>query len=179
MRAHAFVALVFLLALASRAYADVPPPNRCNDIGGACKNARNAEGRRYDAPGRCVDSTCTRFTLDRDGRRKGVSYPCGLCQPDPSASPPPDAAPRSPAPDAAPAPPPPAPDATPVAAAPAPAPPPAAPPPATESKGGCSVGAAPHGLLLASIGLVLAAVGLILVRRRGCGAREQGTEDAR
>jgi MYXO-CTERM domain-containing protein len=73
-----------LLTLAAPAAADVPSPDECGKPGTACKNAYDEQHKRYDAPGRCAESTCTRSAPGPEGASRGaVSYPCGVCKAEP------------------------------------------------------------------------------------------------
>ena len=70
------VSLLTLTVGASRARADVPPPDLCTSPGQSCQNA----GPQYNQAGTCVATTCTKTIPDGDGGTTTMTYDCNLCQ---------------------------------------------------------------------------------------------------
>jgi MYXO-CTERM domain-containing protein len=67
--------LVTLAAGATRARADVAPPDACTAPGQTCTNA----GPRYDQAGTCVATTCTKQVPSPDGGSMSMTYDCNKC----------------------------------------------------------------------------------------------------
>jgi hypothetical protein len=67
---------------AADALADIPGPDACQeaDVGKACDNATNADGK-MSQPGTCQKATCTRATPSGS-----MSYDCFACKATPTAA---------------------------------------------------------------------------------------------
>jgi hypothetical protein len=61
---------------ASRAFADVPPPDLCTSPGQPCQNA----GAQFDQAGTCVATTCMKTVPTGDGGATTMTYDCNLCR---------------------------------------------------------------------------------------------------
>jgi len=61
---------------ATRAHADVPPPDLCTSPGQPCQNA----GAQYNQAGTCAATTCTKMIPNGDGGMTTMTYDCNLCQ---------------------------------------------------------------------------------------------------
>ena len=73
----AVAAVVATLAVgATRARADVPPPDLCTAPGQSCMNA----GPQFNGAGTCVATTCTKQVPAPDGGMMPMTYDCNLCQ---------------------------------------------------------------------------------------------------
>jgi len=82
MRTRPFAFLLVALSLAavtvgaSRARADVPPPDLCTSPGQPCQSA----GAQYNQAGTCTATTCTRTVPSGDGGTMPMTYNCNRCQ---------------------------------------------------------------------------------------------------
>ena len=73
----AVAAVVATLAVgATRARADVPPPDLCTAPGQSCMNA----GPQFNGAGTCVATTCTKQVPAPDGGMMPMTYDCNLCK---------------------------------------------------------------------------------------------------
>jgi hypothetical protein len=72
----AVAAVVATLAIgATRARADVAPPDTCTAPGQSCTNA----GPQFNQAGTCVATTCTRQVPSPDGGTTSMTYDCNRC----------------------------------------------------------------------------------------------------
>jgi len=72
----AIAVVVATLAVgATRARADVPPPDSCTAPGQPCMTA----GPQFDAAGTCVATTCTKQVPAPDGGTTSMTYDCNRC----------------------------------------------------------------------------------------------------
>ena len=67
--------VVTLAVAATRARADVPPPDLCTAPGQSCMNA----GPQFNGAGTCVATTCTKQVPAPDGGMMPMTYDCNLC----------------------------------------------------------------------------------------------------
>src|SRR6185436_12178270 len=68
--------VVTLAVAATRARADVPPPDLCTAPGQSCMNA----GPQFNGAGTCVATTCTKQVPAPDGGMMPMTYDCNLCK---------------------------------------------------------------------------------------------------
>jgi len=61
---------------ASRARADVPPPDLCTSPDQPCQNA----GAQHNQAGTCMATTCTKTLPNGDGGFTTMTYDCNLCR---------------------------------------------------------------------------------------------------
>jgi len=76
---HLFCAIAVVVAAlaigATRARADLAPPDSCTAPGQPCMTA----GPQFDAAGTCVAMTCTRQVPAPDGGTTSMTYDCNRC----------------------------------------------------------------------------------------------------
>src|SRR5689334_9872357 len=79
-RPFAFLFIAASLAIvtlgATRARADVPPPDLCTSPGQPCQNA----GPQNNQAGTCTATTCMKTIPDGDGGTTTMTYDCSLCR---------------------------------------------------------------------------------------------------
>jgi hypothetical protein len=74
---------LLVLLIASRASADVPPPNACSVVGEACSSAQTSTG--FNGAGTCQASTCAHSGPLPDGAIGTTQNACTLCVAGPTA----------------------------------------------------------------------------------------------